>query len=182
MFAFTEELEQYYDFSGLSQDASGEDFDMCDADVDADDETSTELSPPAEHNFHPDSEHELYLPSGRTLGHRSMSRYYRQNLHSYPTPAERAERMAITAADSDGEIPPQLPSGRQLVTTARSEMGMMGVSEFQRRALRATEKKALKQESRARNQAEWKVTKEGNHQKHYRVSDKTPLQSYGIGI
>ena len=48
-------------------------------------------------------------------------------------------------------------------------MGMIGVGEFERRALRATEKKALKQEAKAKNENEWRLNKESYHQKHYRV-------------
>ena len=164
--AFDEELDQFYDFEGGSEDGAeeiiGEDNEHGETD---------ETSPPQEHNFHPDSDHELHLPSGRILGHRSLSRYYRQNLHSYPTPAERSERRTISAAEAasiDSPIPDH--SGRQLATRTRGEMGMIGVGEFERRALRATEKKALKQEARARNEHEWRINKESNHQKHYRVS------------
>lgn len=42
-------------------------------------------------------EYSLHLPSGKSVGHRSLNVYYRQNLHSYPTPIERAERLAIEA-------------------------------------------------------------------------------------
>jgi len=38
-------------------------------------------------------EHEMHLPSGRVAGHRSLKKYYRQNLHSYPTAAERMEQQ-----------------------------------------------------------------------------------------
>ena len=164
--AFDEELDQFYDFEGDPEDGAeggmmGEDEDPVEADS---------TSPPQMHDFHPDSDHELRLPSGRVLGHRSLSRYYRQNLHSYPTPAERADRRAIAAAEaSNGDSPLPDHPGRQLATRARGEMGMVGVSEFERRALRATEKKALEQETRARNEHEWRVNKESNHQKHYRV-------------
>ena len=165
--AFDEELDQFYEFECESEDGAeeeivGEDEKHVDAD---------KTSPPLEHDFHPDSDHELRLPSGRVLGHRSLSRYYRQNLHSYPTPSERAERRAITAAEAaNGDNPMPDPPGRQLTTSARSEMGMVGVSEYEKRALRATEKKALKEETRARSEHEWRVNKESNHQKHYRVS------------
>lgn len=164
---FDEELDQFYDFGAGSEDGAeqgtiGEDEEHVQAD---------QTSPPQEHDFHLDSDHELHLPSGRVLGHRSLSRYYRQNLHSYPTPAERAERRAITAAEAaNGDNPKPDHPGRQLATSARGEMGMIGVSEFEKRALRATEKKALMEETRARNQHEWRVNKESNHQKHYRVS------------
>jgi pre-60S factor REI1 len=44
-------------------------------------------------------EYELHLPSGKSVGHRSLNRYYRQNLYNHPSPAERAERLAIEAAE-----------------------------------------------------------------------------------
>ncbi|CAF9907098.1 MAG: hypothetical protein ALECFALPRED_003064 [Alectoria fallacina] len=166
--AFDEELDQFYDFEGGSEDGAEEEMIGEDEEhVEADKTPST-----SEHDFHPDSDHELRLPSGRVLGHRSLSRYYRQNLHSYPTPAERAERRAITAAEAaNGERPIPHHPGRQLATSTRDEMGMIGVSEFEKQTLKATEKKALKEETRARNEHEWRVNKESNHQKHYRPAD-----------
>ena len=165
--AFDEELDQFYDFEGESDKGTTEE------EVVREDKNIVETgktSSPPEHDFHPDSDHELHLPSGRILGHRSLSRYYRQNLRSYPTAAERAATLAITAAEAaDGEGPMPNQPGRQLTTRGRSEMGMIGVGELERRALRATEKKALKQEAKAKTENEWRVNKESNHQKHYRV-------------
>lgn len=162
MIAFGEELDQFYDFereeneAPLKHDGSNVQ------------ETENVKASEPQHNFHPETDQELYLPSGRTLGHRSLARYYRQNLHSYPTPAERAARRAITASTVDEASPLSTPTGRQLTTMSRHEMGMIGVGDFERRALRATEKKALKQETKARNHFEAKVNKEANHQKHFR--------------
>ena len=174
MVAFDEELDQFYDFEGAPEDSTEEGVIRTDDEhVEAD-----RTSPPREYDFHPDSINELRLPSGRTLGHRSLSRYYRQNLHSYPTPAERAANRAITAAETaSGDDPMPDHPGRQLTTSARSEMGMIGVGEFEKRALRATEKKALKQEARARTEHEWRINKESNHQKHYKVRDPKVLLS-----
>ena len=175
--AFDEELDQFYDFEGESDEGAteeetvGEDEEMV--------ETGKTLSPP-EHDYHPDSDHELRLPSGRILGHRSLSRYYRQNLHSYPTAAERAATLAITAAEAaDGENPIPSQPERQLTTRGRGELGMICVGEFERRALMATEKKALKQEAKAKNENEWRVNKESNHQKHYRVMSNKVSGSEG---
>lgn len=165
--AFDEELDQFYDFEGEPEDSTEEGVTRTEEEhVEAD-----RTSPEPKHVFHPDSDHELRLPSGRTLGHRSLSRYYRQNLHSYPTPAERAASRAIIAAEAVGDDNP-MPghSGRQLATSARSEMGMIGVSDLEKRALRATEKKALKQEARARTQHEWRINKESNNQKTFKVN------------
>lgn len=49
-------------------------------------------------------EYEMHLPSGKSVGHRSMNRYYRQNLHSYPTAEERAERrLALENGEGDDD-------------------------------------------------------------------------------
>lgn len=171
MFSFTEGLEQFYELWEMSNDDGEGGLNSDDAaDTDAIDDDFTNKVAQPEHNFHPDSEHELRLLSGGILGHRSMSRCYSQNLRSYSTPAERAARRSIAAGTSEGETPPQLPSDRQLGTANRGEMGIVGVGEFEKRALRVTEKKALKQETRARMSHEWNVIKEMNHQKHYRVN------------
>ncbi|KAK4220038.1 C2H2 type zinc-finger-domain-containing protein [Rhypophila decipiens] len=49
-------------------------------------------------------DYELHLPSGRSIGHRSMNRIFRQNLHNYPTPEEREERLAIEAANAENAM------------------------------------------------------------------------------
>ncbi|CAK7200800.1 pre-60S factor rei1 [Sporothrix eucalyptigena] len=48
-------------------------------------------------------EHELHLPSGRSVGHRSLNKYYRQNLHNYPSLAER-EKLAQLAIEAGVEL------------------------------------------------------------------------------
>lgn len=121
--------------------------------------------------FH--SDYELHLPSGRTAGHRSLSRYYRQNLHNYPTAAERAENRMIEGAASntnpnnemitDGE-----PRGRQLTTRAHGGIGMLGVTEAKKREVRAVEKREQKREQRNLRQYQWGVNKRANAQKHFR--------------
>ncbi|MCJ1225152.1 hypothetical protein MMC12_001801 [Toensbergia leucococca] len=113
------------------------------------------------------SEYELHLPSGKTLGHRSHARYYRQNLHNYPTPAERAEQRAIEEASSIDSPEPGPEKGRRVATRANGGSGMIGVPETQKRALRAVEKKMLKLDIRARNQFQWAVEKSSNSQKHF---------------
>ena len=129
------------------------------------------------HNHHAvfRSEYELHLPSGRTAGHRSLSRYYRQNLHSYPTPAERMEtqRMLENAAHSSDDDKMAIDSpnndrGRALTTRANGGMGMIGVSDAKKREIQAVEKRERKREHRARKQFEWGVNKQSNSQKHFR--------------
>lgn len=120
-------------------------------------------------------EHELYLPSGRVAGHRSLRKYYRQNLHSYPTAAERMERAqrlieegSSDAEMEDVEVPPATPPRNSLVR--RSEAGMLGVTAQQRRDVRTQEVRGRTQAQRAQNRYQAKLEKQNNFQKHFRVS------------
>ena len=120
--------------------------------------------------FH--SDHELFLPSGRTAGHRSLSRYYRQNLHSYPTPQERNDRRLLTdgaAGDGgEGQDDAQTGRGRQIITRANGGMGMVGVTDAKKREVAGVEKREQKRSQRAQKQYQWGVNKRANAQKHYR--------------
>ncbi|CAK7898208.1 cytoplasmic 60S subunit biogenesis factor Rei1p [[Candida] anglica] len=86
------EVSQFYDFSSTYEPrtkivvpesesaADGEDWeDVSDEGEDADSDSEDDL-PPAEDNALLQNGHELVLPSGAVIGHRSMARYYRQNL------------------------------------------------------------------------------------------------------
>ncbi|MCJ1384956.1 hypothetical protein MMC17_008074 [Xylographa soralifera] len=114
------------------------------------------------------SEYQLHLASGKTIGHRSQARYYRQNLHNHITAAERATHLAIPCMDSDGNTAARTRERRQLVTRGDGGNGMIGVPESQQRALRAVEKKMLQQEVRARNEYRWALERTANQQKHFR--------------
>ncbi|KAI9851350.1 MAG: hypothetical protein M1838_003906 [Thelocarpon superellum] len=118
------------------------------------------------------SEYELHLPSGRSAGHRSLSRYYRQNLHRYPTSASTAGRRAITDAstsESEDDARPTLRErGRQVATRGTGALGMTGVTEAKRREVTATEKRERKREARENQRYQWGVDKRGNAQKHFR--------------
>lgn len=125
------------------------------------------------------SDYELHLPSGRAVGHRSLNKYYRQNLHSHPSPAERQEQYAIEAArgsDSDDEEDQQVSRrndrerGRALTSRANGGTGMMGVTDQKKRAVTIMEKKAKQAEQRERRKYEWGNNKQANSQKHFRVS------------
>jgi pre-60S factor REI1 len=119
--------------------------------------------------YHDD--YELHLPSGRTAGHRSLAKYYRQNLRNYPTPEERAEQRAIEGRhDSDGEEEARNNRGRQVVTRAEGGLGMVGASEVQKKEVRAAEKREKKREQRAQANYQWGNDRRGNNQKHFRVS------------
>lgn len=135
--------------------------------------------------YHDD--YELHLPSGRTAGHRSLRTYYRQNLRSYPTPEERANRRFLENSrhDSDADdsddgsdtnteraLQVNNPRGRgrdqNIVTRANGGLGMMGVSEEKKREARAIEKKQLIKAQRAENRYRAGNEKRHNNQKHFR--------------
>ncbi|PHH62277.1 hypothetical protein CDD81_7265 [Ophiocordyceps australis] len=87
-------------------------------------------------------DYELHLPSGKSVGHRSLNRYFRQNLHNYPTPEERAQRLALEAAplpESDLD-PCATVLGGQLLP--RGMVGMVGVSSDKKRQVRKAEHRA----------------------------------------
>ena len=129
------------------------------------------------------SDNELHLPSGRTAGHRSLNRYYRQNLHHHPSPSERMEQqqrlLEERARDGEDDEPmtgeEQQPSsqrererGRQVISRANGGAGMLGVTDAKKREVRAVEKKEMKRAQRAEKQYEWGVNKRANNQKHFR--------------
>ena len=126
--------------------------------------------------YHDD--YELHLPSGRTAGHRSLNKYYRQNLRNYPSPAEAAAQRAIEGRhDSDDEEESQesrrRDRGRQVANRAEGGMGMIGVSEEKKRELAVAEKKTQRRVQRDQARQQWGVDKKGNNQKHFRVSLST---------
>lgn len=64
-------------------------------------------------------EYELHLPSGKSVGHRSLNRYFRQNLYNHPTEEERAERLALQAAEEENAMDVDEEGGRQVATRGR---------------------------------------------------------------
>ncbi|KAK6218175.1 hypothetical protein LQW54_002925 [Pestalotiopsis sp. IQ-011] len=119
---------------------------------------------------------QLHLPSGKAVGHRSMNKYYRQNLHSHPTPEEREERLAIEASadpmDVDGadkQVTNRRERGRNgaLVTRADGGFGMTGVTDEKKSEVRRAEVRARKREHNAQRRNEWALNKQNNHQKYY---------------
>lgn len=120
--------------------------------------------------FH--SDHELHLPSGRTAGHRSLSRYFRQNLHNHPTPSERVEQRmledAASGSNQDQQMTEGSARGRQVVTRANGEEGMLGVTDAKMKEVEAVEKRDTKRAQRAQKQYQWGIDKRGNSQKHFR--------------
>ncbi|EEH05758.1 zinc finger protein [Histoplasma capsulatum G186AR] len=178
------EVGQFYDFSSTYSD-----------DEDVDGSTSTTESPTGgakgdgddddEEGWESDSsissvvggnafhtEYELHLPSGRTAGHRSLFKYFRQNLRNYPTPEERLLRQReITDAAQNPDVHDTDASARRnqsLVTRVRGGIGMIGASDSQKRYVKAAEVRERRSEQNARKQYEWGINRRGNFQKHFR--------------
>lgn len=123
-------------------------------------------------------DYEMHLPSGRVAGHRSLKKYYRQNLHNYPSQAERARAQRLIdegeddsdMEDVDNEISPATPPKGQTALMRRGEAGMIGASASQRREVRSQEIRSRQKELRAQNRYQAKIEKQANSQKHFRVS------------
>ena len=122
---------------------------------------------------------ELHLPSGRAVGHRSLAKYYRQNLHHYPSPQER-EQLAIEAAESAGDamdvdeeggnqLANRQDRGRNgaLVSRANGGIGMLGVTDQKKKEVRRMEGRERRQEQMAQNRRQLHISKQANHQKYY---------------
>ncbi|KAJ2998188.1 hypothetical protein NUW58_g395 [Xylaria curta] len=121
---------------------------------------------------------ELHLPSGRAVGHRSMAKYYRQNLHNYPTPEERAEKLAIEAAGAEdsgedrgrsGQIVRGQERGKYgaVVTRANGGRGMAGVSEHKKKEVHRAVPRSIRQQQMRENRNTWLLNRRNNHQEHY---------------
>jgi pre-60S factor REI1 len=179
------EIGQYYDFRStydddedeLSPEEGGVKVNRSDADdqgwetessassVDEDDIDYRRKAPNAI-----EDDYELHLPSGKTVGHRSLNVYYRQNLHNYPTAAERAERqLAIENGEIEEEPRGRPNHHRALTTRANGGLGMVGASEEKKQAARIAERREHTRGMRQENRHLARVQKGGNHQKHFRV-------------
>ncbi|KAI1908349.1 pre-60S factor rei1 [Ophidiomyces ophidiicola] len=133
------------------------------------------------------SDFELHLPSGRTAGHRSLAKYYKQNLQHHPPPAEQTRQKAIEAGPADNEEEESTNSHNSntaLVSRANGGIGMLGATASQKREVRAAEVRDRKREQRSMRDFQWSISKRSNHQKHFRVSLGFPilllLSSYWI--
>ncbi|KAL4753917.1 hypothetical protein BDW72DRAFT_167636 [Aspergillus terricola var. indicus] len=116
------------------------------------------------------TEYELHLPSGRTAGHRSLARYYRQNLHNYPTADERyARQLAIENGEIEEEEKPRgRNANRALVTRANGGTGMIGVADIDKRNVVESERKERTRAIRQEQRYTARVNRAANNQKHFR--------------
>jgi pre-60S factor REI1 len=116
------------------------------------------------------TEYELHLPSGRTAGHRSLAKYYRQNLHSYPTAEERATRqLAIENGEIEEEEKPRgRNANRALISRANGGMGMIGATDTQKQAVSTEERRERTRAIRQELRYTARVQRASNNQKHFR--------------
>ncbi|TGO61246.1 hypothetical protein BOTNAR_0132g00170 [Botryotinia narcissicola] len=122
------------------------------------------------------ADYELNLPSGRTAGHRSLQKYYRQNLVNHPSPEERQRRAIEAAENSDSDVEQdervirrnERERGRALMSRANGGLGMAGVTAEKRREVKAAEKRSRKVENYERRKFDWRNNKQNNSQKHFR--------------
>lgn len=142
-------------------------------DFDDDENGEQEEGPAKPRRF---SDGEMQLPSGVTVRSRLEAPRSRRN----PATQRAAERYARlkaimekkddAAGEGTGETLAEAPPSTDRRVALRGEMGLVGVPEQQRRALRAVEKKMVKQEATARAEQRWATEKVANKQKHFRVS------------
>ncbi|EEA28375.1 pre-60S factor rei1 [Talaromyces marneffei ATCC 18224] len=189
------EIGQFYDFRSTYSDDEDEDEDMTDdaggvpvtsSDADADgwetddssvDSDGAERKPYRASQPIYQTDYELHLPSGRSIGHRSLAKYYRQNLHSYSTPEERAtaRQLAIengTADENDEEEEGQTTIKRNehkaLISRANGGLGLSSASAQQRSEALAIERRERTRAQREERKFNAKVNRQANSQKHFR--------------
>ncbi|KAA8909969.1 C2H2 type zinc-finger-domain-containing protein [Sphaerosporella brunnea] len=117
----------------------------------------------------PIDRYELHLPSGRSVGHRSLARYYRQNLRDHPAaPARRAVEYRRADDDDEEEEDDDEEGGEARAVARRGETGMIGATTSQKRDVQKMHKLAQAEEQRGRRRFEAGVNRQANSQKHYR--------------
>ncbi|KAL9053576.1 MAG: hypothetical protein Q9162_004673 [Coniocarpon cinnabarinum] len=187
---------QTIDVNGDGMETTGEDEEWEDEDAEESDDTedggaALNGEAPAKKHKHkrrePNApvyhdEEGLHLPSGRLAGHRSLARYFRQNLHSYPTPAERLTQRSITDSTTQNDddntstntntaLTPTGPRGRPenaVISRANGGLGMLGVSAAKKEEVSKKEKADRKRVQRAEKRYQWGNEKRANHQAHFR--------------
>ncbi|KAK6337147.1 hypothetical protein TWF718_009931 [Orbilia javanica] len=130
------------------------------------------------------TETEMHLGNGRSVGHRSLARYYRQNLRDHPSYGEQ-ERDALAIEDGDAEdvieeeeteegTETRLTQAQRrankaaLISRADGGQGLALASKTAKERAKKMEKKDRAVEQRGRERYQAKIEKQANNQKHYR--------------
>lgn len=182
------EIGQYYDFrstysddeeehestpesGGVKIQASDQDDDGWETDASSMEDEDEDMDSHRKQPLIYQDEYELHLPSGKSVGHRSLAKYYRQNLHNYPSAEERATRQL---AIENGEVEPEEegPRGRNqnraLITRANGGVGMIGATEAQKQTALTSERRERTRALRQENRYTARIQRANNHQKHFR--------------
>ncbi|KAH7364867.1 C2H2 type zinc-finger-domain-containing protein [Rhexocercosporidium sp. MPI-PUGE-AT-0058] len=128
-------------------------------------------------------EGELRLPSGKILGRRTKNRSTWPKTTSLSRSRSSSPPQQPIEGQSQSEAPPSSSVSTVRITAPRSgpsnerrivprpgtSTSLIGLSDVQQRALRATEMKIEKVETKAKKMYEAKVDKKGNKQKTFRV-------------
>lgn len=114
------------------------------------------------------ADNELHLPSGRTVGHRSMNKYYRQYFSSDPVDTHRQRRGSSNERSAHAT---ERGRNRAPVSRANGGQGMTGVTSSIKKQVTGVEKIQRKQQVRQQATKLWRNNKQSNMQKHFRVSD-----------
>ena len=133
-------------------------------------------------------EGELRLPSGKILGRRSKNRNPRlkitslsrsrsssppQNIEGQPhpqtQPASDPQQSTYSAISTVRTTRSTVRTEHRIVPKPGTQTSLIGLSDVQQRALRATEMKIEKVETKAKKMYEAKVDRKGNKQKTFRV-------------
>lgn len=119
-------------------------------------------------------DYELHLPTGKSVGHRSHNKYFRQNLTNYPT-AEEREQLAITNSHSEqdgGNGEDQVAvargrgrAGREIVP--RGALGMSGVTDEKKRLARKDQERGRDLEQFRTKRTDYSYSTKLNNQKTY---------------
>ncbi|EPS41122.1 hypothetical protein H072_5006 [Dactylellina haptotyla CBS 200.50] len=124
------------------------------------------------------TETEMHLPTGRSVGHRSLARYYRQNLRDHPRFGEEGDdTLAIKDGDAestgegDSAAPTNAAEARRnkaLISRGNGGQGLALASKAAQHRAKKLEKKDRAVEERGRGRYQAKIEKAANNQKHYR--------------
>jgi pre-60S factor REI1 len=118
---------------------------------------------------------EMHLPSGRTAGHRSLNKIWKQNLRTHPSPAEREQRLLTAGSDEEekelrpSEAARERERGRGRDLVVRNEaLGVAGLDDTAKRQLQTKNLKDQKRAAREQRKFQAKVSEKANSQKHFR--------------
>lgn len=112
---------------------------------------------------------ELQLPSGAIVPARLSNHIVSGKRHHSSGKRSKQKVVPEITEGRSHEQHEQPRRSRDQRVAVRGEMGMLGIPEQQKRALRVVEKKMLKQEMVAKAHQRWAVEKVANRQKNFKV-------------